>query len=77
MSFTGQGEFVSLGYPWVLPEYEGELQEELYDTVYGFAAGPEYGGRTFAQRFREPWTDQISALHENLTRPSVLPGFGF
>jgi hypothetical protein len=60
MSFTGQGEFVSLGYPWVLPAYEGELQEELYDTVYGFAASPEYGGRTFAQRLREPWTDQIS-----------------
>jgi hypothetical protein len=60
MSFTGQGEFVSLGYPWVLPGYERELQEELYDTVYGFAAGPEYGGKTFAQRVREPWTDQIS-----------------
>ena len=25
-----------------------EPQEELYDTVYGFAASPEYGGRTFA-----------------------------
>jgi len=60
MSFTGQGKFVSLGYPWVLPGHEGELQEELYDTVYGFAASPEYGGRMFAQRFREPWTDQIS-----------------
>jgi len=60
MSFTGQGEFVSLGYPWVLPGYEGELQEELYDTVYGFAASPEYGGRMFAQRVRELWTDQIS-----------------
>jgi hypothetical protein len=60
MSFTGQGEFVSLGYPWVLPGYEGELQEELYDAVYGFAASPEYGGKMFAQRFREQWTDQVS-----------------
>ena len=59
-SFTGQGQFVSLGYPWVLPEYEGELQEKLYDAVYGFAASDEYGGRTFAQRFRQPWTAQIS-----------------
>jgi hypothetical protein len=60
MSFTGLGEFVSLGYPWVLPGYEGGLQEELYDAVYGFAASPDYGGKIFAQRFREQWTDQIS-----------------
>lgn len=60
MSFTGQGGFVSLGYPWVLPEYEGKLQEELYSAVYGFAASPEYGGKTFAQRFREQWSPQIS-----------------
>ena len=60
MSFTGQAEFVSLGYPWVLPGYEGRLQEELYDAVYGFASGPDYGGRRFAQRFREQWTDQVS-----------------
>jgi hypothetical protein len=51
MSFTGLGEFVSLGYPWVLPGYEGGLQEELYDAVYGFAASPDYGGKIFAQRF--------------------------
>jgi len=60
MSFTGQGEFVSLGYPWVLPGYEGELQERLYGAVYGFAASSEYGGKTFAQRFRRPWSAQIS-----------------
>jgi hypothetical protein len=60
MSFTGQGDFVSLGYPWVLPGYEGEVQEELYDAVYGFAASPEYGGRTFAQRLRKQWTEQVS-----------------
>jgi len=60
MSFTGEGEFVSLGSPWVLPGYQGELQEQLYDAVYGFAASPEYGGKKFAQRFREQWTDQIS-----------------
>ena len=29
-SFTGHGDFLSLGYPWVLPRYEGELQEQLY-----------------------------------------------
>jgi hypothetical protein len=58
--FHGQAEFVSLGYPWVLPGHEGELQEELYDAVYGFAASPEYGGRTFAQRFREQWSNQVS-----------------
>jgi hypothetical protein len=60
MSFSGQAPFVSLGYPWVLPGYEGELQERLYDTVYGFASSPEYGGKTFAQRLREPWEAQIS-----------------
>jgi hypothetical protein len=60
MSFTGQAEFISLGYPWVLPGYEGKLQEELYDAVYGFATSPDYGGRRFAQRFREQWIDQVS-----------------
>lgn len=60
MSFTGREEFVSLGYPWVLSGYEGRLQEELYDAVYGFAASPDYGGRRFAQRFREQWTVQVS-----------------
>lgn len=60
MSFTGQGEFVSLGYPWVLPGYEGELQERLYGAVYGFAASSEYGGKRFAQRFRRQWSAQIS-----------------
>jgi hypothetical protein len=60
MSFTGQGKFVSLGYPWVLPGYEGALQETLYERVYGFAASPEYSGTTFAQRFRHPWPDQVS-----------------
>jgi hypothetical protein len=60
MSFTGHGEFVSLGYPWVLPEYEGELQERLYNGIYGFAASPEYGGKIFAQRFRRTWRAQIS-----------------
>jgi hypothetical protein len=50
---------LSLGYPWVLPGYEGELQDELYDAVYGFAASPDYGGKKFAQR-REQWTDQVS-----------------
>jgi hypothetical protein len=59
MSFTGQGDFVSLGYPWILPAYEGELQERLFDAVYGFAAGSEYGGKTFAQRFRQQWTSQL------------------
>jgi GNAT superfamily N-acetyltransferase len=60
MSFTGQGKFVSLGYPWVLPGYEGTLQETLYERVYGFAASPEYSGTTFAQRFRQPWPAQVS-----------------
>ena len=86
MSFTGQGEFVSLGYPCVLPGYEGELQEKLYGAVYGFAAGSEYGGRTFAQRFRRPWSAQISffkrhgfteqkcsPIYAMNIRPSVIP----
>jgi len=60
MSFTGEREFVSLGYPWVLPGYEGELQEKLYEAVYGFAASAEYGGKRFAQRLRARWTNQIS-----------------
>ena len=65
MSFTGQAEFVSLGYPWVLPGYEGELQQQLWDAVYGFAASQEYGGRTFAQRFRRPWTAQIDFFKQH------------
>jgi hypothetical protein len=60
MSFTGQGKFVSPGYPWVLPGYEGSLQETLYERVYGFAASPEYSGTTFAQRSRQPWPAQVS-----------------
>lgn len=40
-SFTGLGDFVSLGYPWVLPGYEGGLRERLYEKVYIFAASPE------------------------------------
>jgi hypothetical protein len=59
MSFTGQGDFVSLGYPWVLPEYEGSLQDQLYEQVYNFAASEAYGGKMFAQRFRSQWTKQI------------------
>ncbi len=59
MSFTGSGECVSLGYPWVLPGYEGELQERMFDRVYGFASGKSYGGKTFAQRFRSQWVKQI------------------
>jgi hypothetical protein len=65
MSFTGEGEFVSLGYPWVLPGYVEELQEKLYDAVYGFASSPEYGGRVFAQRMRQQWTAQISFFKEH------------
>jgi len=60
MSFTGRGDFVSLGYPWVLAGYEGELQEKLYDTVYGFAGSSQYGGKVFAQRFRTGWDPQMS-----------------
>ena len=59
MSFTGgPGGLVSPGYPWVLAGYEGDLQEELFETVFGFARG-EYGGTYFLLRFRRQWTDQI------------------
>jgi hypothetical protein len=59
MSFTGQGNFVSLGFPWVLPGYEGELQDELFDKVFSFAVSEEYGGRNLAQRFRSQWEKPI------------------
>ncbi|WP_088042226.1 hypothetical protein [Bacillus sp. EAC] len=59
MSFSGKGEFVSLGYPWVLPEYEGEVQEELFTKVFNFAISEEYGGKVLAQRFRGQWDKQI------------------
>lgn len=59
MSFTGSKEFVSLGYPWVLPGYEGIVQEELYERVYGFAESNEFGAQMFAQRFRGDWKEQI------------------
>lgn len=64
MGFTGSGDFVSLGYPWVLESYEGELQERLFERVYGFAASPSYGGKTFAQRFRLQWDKQIDFFEE-------------
>ena len=64
MSFTGEDDFISLEYPWVLPGYQGELQDELYRRVYGFAASSEYGGKKFAQRFRRPWTRQIEFFRE-------------
>jgi len=59
MSFTGSKEFVSLGYPWVLPGYEGIIQDELYKRVYGFAESNEFGAKLFAQRFRSDWKKQI------------------
>ena len=59
MSFSGEGEFVSLGYPWVSAGYEGDVQETLYQFVYGYAASSDYGGRVFAQRVRSGWTKQI------------------
>lgn len=59
MSFSGKGEFVSLGYPWVLPEYEGSVQDELFEKVYEFATSEEYGGKVLAQRFRSQWSRQI------------------
>jgi hypothetical protein len=58
MSFTGKGDFVSLGYPWVLPEYK-YIQDELFHQVYSFATSKEYGGKVLAQRFRKQWEDQI------------------
>ncbi|MGM0827368.1 MAG: hypothetical protein ACQEWF_01355 [Bacillota bacterium] len=58
MSFTGRGDFVSLGYPWVLSGYEG-IQDELFDRVYGFAISDQYGGKILALRFREQWENQI------------------
>ncbi|MCA0986535.1 hypothetical protein [Guptibacillus algicola] len=59
MSFTGSKEFVSLGYPWVLPGYEGEVQDQLYDRVYGFAVSEEFGAKKFAQRFRSQWKEPL------------------
>ena len=43
----------------MLPGYEGEVQEELYRNVYGFAESEAFGGKMFAQRFRSDWTQQI------------------
>ncbi|WP_088067203.1 hypothetical protein [Gottfriedia luciferensis] len=60
MSFSGKGEFVSLGYPWVLPEYEGKVQDELFEKVFQFAISEEYGGKLLAQRFRAQWENQIN-----------------
>ncbi|MGM7703178.1 hypothetical protein ACSVDE_15710 [Pseudalkalibacillus sp. Hm43] len=59
MGFTGEGSFVSLGYPWVLEGYEGALQEEMFERIYHYAISPEYGANMFAQRFRSQWTTQI------------------
>lgn len=76
MSFSGKGDFVSLGYPWVLPEYEGSLQDELFSKVYEFASSDEYGGKVFAQRFRGQWEKQIKYFEskgfEVTNRPQII-----
>lgn len=75
MSFTGNDGFVSLGYPWVLSGYEGEVQDELFNRVCGFAESEEYGGTVLAQRFRSQWKDQINYFMEKnfeITRRSPL-----
>ncbi|WP_064093540.1 hypothetical protein [Rossellomorea aquimaris] len=58
MSFTGKGDFVSLGYPWVQNGYEN-IQDELFRRVYDFSTSEEYGGKILAQRFRSQWENQI------------------
>lgn len=58
ISFSGSGDFVSLGYPWVKEGYQ-EIRDTLFDKVFGFASSKAYGGKVFAQRFREQWVDQI------------------
>jgi hypothetical protein len=76
MSYTGRGDFVSLGYPWVLLGYEG-IQDELFERVYGFAVSDEYGGKILAQRFREQWEHQIlyfEAKGFEITNESQLIG---
>lgn len=60
MGFTGEGNFVSLGYPWVREGYEGVLQEEMFELIHGYAVSPEYGAEMIAQRFRSQWKDQIA-----------------
>lgn len=75
MSFTGNSEFVSLGYPWVVAGYEGQVQEELYRRVYGFAVSDTFGAKMFAQRFRSDWTQQIEYFLSkgfDITRRSPL-----
>ncbi|MHA2171659.1 MAG: hypothetical protein ACXAB7_17360 [Candidatus Kariarchaeaceae archaeon] len=63
MSFTAHGTFVSLGYPWVKPGYE-HLRQQLWDEVYGFASS-EFGGKTFLQRFRQEWHEQIQFFQDH------------
>jgi hypothetical protein len=58
MSFTGSSKFVSLGYPWVKEGYQ-MIRDNLFQRVFDFASSDEFGGKMFAQRFREQWTDQI------------------
>ena len=75
MSFTGSSQFVSLGYPWVLSGYEGEVQDELYSRIYGFAVSEAFGAKMCAQRFRSDWTQQIEYFLSKgftVTRRSTL-----
>ncbi|MCF6139007.1 hypothetical protein [Pseudalkalibacillus berkeleyi] len=60
MGFTGEGKFVSLGYPWVREGYEGVLQEEMFERIHGYAVSSDYGAEMIAQRFRSQWKDQIA-----------------
>lgn len=76
MSFTGSGDFVSLGYPWVKEGYQ-EIRDVLFDKVYGFASSETYGGKVFAQRFREQWEDQIDFFQKKgfeITNKSPIIG---
>ncbi|MHA1978683.1 MAG: hypothetical protein ACW98I_17405 [Candidatus Hodarchaeales archaeon] len=58
MSCIKREGFIPFGYPWVRKGYEGEVREELYTRIFEFATGP-LEGKSFLQRFREEWTDQI------------------
>lgn len=75
MSFSGDGDFVSIGYPWLKSEWSNrdDVREELWKRVFGYASG-EYGGKHFLQRFRKQWKQQIEFfLGKGFTIPYEHP----
>ncbi|MHA2102538.1 MAG: hypothetical protein ACW981_03880 [Candidatus Hodarchaeales archaeon] len=64
MSCIRREKFTPIGFPWVIPGYEGEIQDHLFDTVYNHAVN-KFKSKAFLQRFRKEWKFQIEFFEKN------------